>query len=303
LAQRFAREGMKVVMADIEEVALAQAESEVREQGGPVLGVLTNVSKAKEVEALAERTLQTFGAIHVLCNNAGVAGDTSLSWEQTLESWEWVIGVNLWGVIHGIRVFVPHMLDQGTEGHVVNTASTAGLIRLPFGVPCYATKHAAVAITECLHHELAVRGAAVKASVLCPGWVRTNIMDADRNRPVNLHTPPRPLPKDEQKWAEACREFVAVGLPPEEVADRAFEAVRDEKFYILPNPGMDELLRARLANVGELRNPTVDFLPDPVRQLFQPQHCVAPQWAGVPRRGKRGTGRIRGTNRGRKDLP
>src|SRR5215216_2897924 len=182
LAERFAAEGMKLVLADVEAEPLARVEREMRANGAEVLAVRTDVSQAADVEALAERTLDAFGAVHVVCNNAGVAlGKTS--WDLTVADWEWVLGVNLWGVIHGIRTFVPIMLQQGTEGHVVNTASLAGLLSAPFMSVYDATKFAVVTISESLSLELALQGAQVKVSVLCPGFVNTNIITSERNRP------------------------------------------------------------------------------------------------------------------------
>lgn len=266
LAERFAVEGMKIILADIEEGALTRTASEMKEKGATVFGVLIDVSKAKEVETLAQKTLEVFGAVHILCNNAGVSGDFGASWEQTIENWEWVLGVNLWSVIHGIRTFVPIMLDQHTEGHVVNTASMAGLLSLPFTSVYNATKHAVVTLSESLYYELALQGTPVKVSVLCPGFVKTNIMELDRNRPMRLRTHDRLQPEREQTWLDAYREFIATGLPPVEVAEQVFNAIRDEKFYIFSHPQDLALVRARMEAIFEQRNPTLDFVPDAMKQ-------------------------------------
>jgi NAD(P)-dependent dehydrogenase (short-subunit alcohol dehydrogenase family) len=265
LAERCAAAGMKVVLADIEDSTLTKTAREMQEQGATVLGVLTDVSKAGAMETLAQKTLQVYGAVHILCNNAGVAGDFVALWEQTIENWEWVLGVNLWGVIHGIRTFVPIMLDQHTEGHVVNTASMAGLLSLPFIAVYHATKHAVVTLSEALHYELALRRAQVKVSVLCPGFVNTRIMESERNRPGPLHLQGQPQ-EMEQTWVDAYREFVATGLPPAEVAERVFNAIRDEKFYVFPHPEFLDLARARMETILEQRNPTLDFVPDAMKQ-------------------------------------
>ena len=184
LADRFAAEGMKVVLADVEEKALRLAEAEFREKGVDVLGVQTDVSKPDEIEKLAQETLDAFGAVHIVCNNAGVAGAWGQAWANTLDDWNWIIGVNLWGVIHGVRTFLPIMLEQGDEGHIVNTASLAGLMpgRGIYGV----TKQAVVALSESIYNDLKVADAKIGVSVLCPGWVNTNIIDAGRNRPAEL---------------------------------------------------------------------------------------------------------------------
>ena len=182
LADRCVQEGMKAVLADVEVDALAKAEAGLKASGATVLAVPTDVSQARSVAALAQKTLEAFGAVHLLCNNAGVGSEAAI-WESTLEEWEWVMGVNLWGVIHGVRAFVPIMLAQDTECHIVNTASMAGLISGP-GLGAYkVTKHAVVSLSETLHHELAERAAKVRVSVLCPGFVNTRIMESARNRP------------------------------------------------------------------------------------------------------------------------
>lgn len=266
LAERFAVEGMKIILADIEEGALTRTASEMKEKGATVFEVLIDVSKAKEVETLAQKTLEVFGAVHILCNNAGVSGDFGASWEQTIENWEWVLGVNLWSVIHGIHTFVPIMLDQHTEGHVVNTASMAGLLSLPFTSVYHATKHAVVTLSESLYYELALQGTPVKVSVLCPGFVKTNIMESDRNRPMRLRTHDRLQPEREQTWLDAYREFIATGLPPAEVAEQVFNAIRDEKFYVFSHPQDLALVRARMEAIFEQRNPTLDFVPDAMKQ-------------------------------------
>ena len=176
LAERCAQEGMRVVLAGINEQTLMQASQELQAIGASVLAVQTDVSKAADVEALAQKAFDTYGAVHLLFNNAGVGAGISL-WESTLADWEWTLGVNLWGVIYGIRAFVPRMLEQDTEGHIVNTASIAGLVSGP-GLGIYRmTKHGVVTLSETLYHELALRGAKVKVSVLCPGFVNTRIMD------------------------------------------------------------------------------------------------------------------------------
>jgi len=155
MAERFAAEGMNVVLADVEQESLATAEREFRARGSAVLAVRTDVSKAADVDRLAARTVEAFGTVHVLCNNAGV-GTGGLAWIQRIADWEWTLGVNLWGVIHGIRTFLPIMLAHGEEGHVVCTASVAGLLSGPFGIPYNVSKYGVVALCEGLYHELAL---------------------------------------------------------------------------------------------------------------------------------------------------
>jgi NAD(P)-dependent dehydrogenase (short-subunit alcohol dehydrogenase family) len=255
LAERFGDEGMKVVLADVEEDALRQAEAEFREKGVDVLGVRTDVSKPEDLEKLAQQTLDTFGAVHVVCNNAGVAGAWGPTWANTLDDWNWIIGVNLWGVIHGVRVFLPIMLEQGDEGHIVNTASLAGLMpgRGIYGV----TKQAVVALSESLYNELKVADAKIGVSVLCPGWVDTNIIDADRNRPAELARTIVAAPDPQREQMEnTVRNLLKTGLQPAAVADQVFEAIRDDKLYVITHPEMDFIIRERFDNILSRTNPT-----------------------------------------------
>ena len=260
MAGRFAAAGMQVVMADVEASALNTAEQEMRAQGATVLSVVTDVSKAAEIETLAHKTLETFGGVHIVCNNAGV-GSGGLTWSQPLEDWEWVIGVNLWGVIHGVRTFVPIMLEQKTEGHIVNTASMAGLVSGPFMSVYDVTKHGVVTLSESLHHELSMQGAQVKVSVLCPGFVKTNILDSERNRPAEFQTPQQELDEAGQAMNAAFRQFIDQGMPPARVAEKVFAAIQDEKFYILPHPELLEPVRSRMEDILAQRNPTL-VMPD-----------------------------------------
>jgi NAD(P)-dependent dehydrogenase (short-subunit alcohol dehydrogenase family) len=244
MAERFGAEGMKVVLADVEEGALRQVEAEFREKGVDVLGVQTDVSKPEEIEKLAQQTLNAFGGVHIVCNNAGVAGTWGPTWENTLADWNWVMGVNLWGVIHGVRTFLPIMLQQGEEGHIVNTASLAGLMP---GAGIYGvTKQAVVALSESLFNELKTANAKVGVSVLCPAWVNTNIADATRNRPSDLANvaEPDPDPRREQ-INEVVRNFLKNGKSPAEIADQVIDAIRDDKLYIITHPEMDRVIKAR----------------------------------------------------------
>ncbi|HLC28641.1 MAG TPA: SDR family NAD(P)-dependent oxidoreductase [Dehalococcoidia bacterium] len=254
LAERFAVEGMKVVLADVEQDALRQAEVEMREKGFDVLGVRTDVSQAGDVEKLAQQTLDAFGAVHILCNNAGVAGFSGTVWESTLRDWEWVMGVNLWGVIHGVRTFLPIMLDQGSEGHIVNTASLAGLMG---GGGIYGvTKQGVVALSESMYSELALSGAKVKVSVLCPGWVNTRILDAGRNRPEELRNAvERPVDPERAAIEGTIRNLLEAGLSPAAIAGQVLDAIRDERLYILTHPEMSGIVRTRFDDILAQQNP------------------------------------------------
>jgi len=229
LASAFAAEGMKVVLGDIEAPALDEAVAKLEASGAAVIGVVTDVSDGAQVQALADAAVARFGAIHIACNNAGV-GAGGLSWEAPLSTWEWVLGVNLWGVIHGLRAFLPILMEQ-SQGYVVNTASIAGLVAGPLMGPYNASKHAVVALSETLHHEMAMMAPHVKVSVLCPGWVQTRIADSARNRP----DAPEPESAGISAISELLHTLVDKGMSADEVADKVLAAIRAEQFWILPH--------------------------------------------------------------------
>ena len=253
LAGRFAAAGMRLVLADIEEAALAAAERELREAGAEAVAVPTDVAHAESVDALAERAYAAFGAVHVLCNNAGVGGANAAAYRATLADWQWTLGVNLWGVIHGVRAFLPRMLDGGEEGHVVNTASVAGLTALPGNAPYGVSKAGVVALTEALQLELEQRGAPLRASVLCPGLVRTNILDSARNRPEALRNPPRGRADPARAGLREAMEREAI--PPAEVAEHVFGAIRERRFWILTHDATDHWVRRRMDGILARGNP------------------------------------------------
>jgi len=253
LAERFVAEGMKVVLADIEEAPLQTLARTLADGGATVLPLRVDVAQAAEIEHLADAAYAAYGAVHVLCNNAGVGG-TGRTWEVPVAEWEWVLGVDLWSVIHGIRSFVPRMRDGGDEGHVVNTASVAGLVAGPGMGPYNVSKFGVVALSETLHHELAMEGSKLKVSVLCPAWVATRIIDSDRNRPAAVAPPPSDPAADAMR--EMARGLVAGGLAPANVAERVRDAIRDERFYILTHPDFTPIVRARMEAVLAARNPS-----------------------------------------------
>ena len=255
MADRFAREGMRIVLADVEPDALARAETEMKAAGAKVIGVRTDVSKAADVEALAQKTLSAFGAVHLLANNAGVAEGGSV-WDNTVADWEWVLGVNMWGVIHGVRVFTPIMLEQGSEGHIVNTASVAGLISPPgMGIYCV-SKHAVVTLSECLHHDLAQKTDKLKCSVLCPAYVPTGIADSGRNRPAALKETRHKSAADLALDASLKKAVESGKLSAADVAQKVYEAVREERFYILTHPRIKPSIQWRMEDILQERNPT-----------------------------------------------
>lgn len=251
VSRRLAAEGMRLVLADLEEPALKVAADELS-RSAEVLAVPTDVSDSSSVEALRDRTLEHFGAVHLVHNNAGV-GAGGLLWEVSEADWRWVLGANLWGVIHGIRAFVPLLVAQG-EGHVVNTASMAGLVSTPFMGPYNATKHAVVTISETLAKDLRAVGSPVGVSVLCPGFVRTAIDRSDRNRPAWA-----PAPVDSPSYEpmqQAIHQLVAGGIDPVGVADSVVEAVQEDIFYILTHDETAPAVAARMRDILEGRPPS-----------------------------------------------
>lgn len=234
LAERWVSEGMKVVLADIEEDALEKAADKLGESG-KVVAVPTDVSLAGSVDDLA-RQAESFGQVRIVCNNAGVAGVSARpGWEKSAREWQWVLDVNLWGVINGIRAFMPGMVERN-QGTIVNTASVAGLLPLPFGTPYAASKHAVVGISLSIRQELEMLGSSVRVSVLCPGWIRTNVATSERNWLDHLGGIPE---ADENQMSQMfntlIRSLVDGGMEPSEVASHVFDAVQEDRFWILPN--------------------------------------------------------------------
>jgi NAD(P)-dependent dehydrogenase (short-subunit alcohol dehydrogenase family) len=252
LAEQCLQEGMKVVIASIGTDSLAQAEARLLAlyPQAQLLTVQTDVAKAAEVAELARQTLETFGAVDLLVNNAGI-GVSGYLWENTAADWEWLLGVNLLGVVHGIRSFVPIMLAQDSERCILNTASMAGLVSPDFVGAYGVSKHAVVALSEILQAQLIKRGAKIKVSVLCPGFVRTEFYDSQRNRPVSLWNGGPPAP-----FSEDFRQLVSNGMAPVEVAAKVFQALADEKFYILTHPEFKPSIHTRMQNILEERDPT-----------------------------------------------
>jgi NAD(P)-dependent dehydrogenase (short-subunit alcohol dehydrogenase family) len=249
LADRFARDGLDLVLADVEEDALAAAVAQIEARGVRAIGVRTDVSKEAEVQALAGVTIEQFGAVHVVCNNAGVAARSD-PWFGPLSSWEWVMGVNFWGIVHGCRAFLPHLVGGG---HIVNTASIAGLLT-GFGPSYDASKHAAVAMTEDLYNTVTAAGLPIGVSVLCPGWVRTNILDADRNWPAELGEKPAQDPVAAITSHHVSR-ALAEGQTPAFVADAVAAAIVADRFWVLPHQEFLDLATERWATITERINP------------------------------------------------
>jgi NAD(P)-dependent dehydrogenase (short-subunit alcohol dehydrogenase family) len=258
MADRFAAEGMRIVLADVEQAALDAAAQEIAGTGADVLAVRTDVSDPKQVDALAQQTLDRFGAVHVLCNNAGVVAYKP-SWELSLDDWRWVVGVNLMGVIHGVRAFVPIMLKQGDEAHIVNTSSIAGLLANSGSAAYDVSKFGVVALSETLHHELAqASDGKIGVSVLCPGLVKTQILEADRNRPTG------PLEQADMPTGltrDVMRQVMSMGIPPDQVAGNVLDAIRERRFYILPHPEFKMQIAQRAETIVSGTAPVARGLP------------------------------------------
>ncbi len=251
LAERFAAQGMAIVLADIEKFPLEAATEKIDATGVDALAVRTDVSQEAEVAALAAATLQRFGGVDVVCNNAGVAARSD-AWFGPLSSWEWVMGVNFWGVVHGVRTFLPHLIARG-GGHIVNTASIAGLYP-GFNGPYDASKHAVVAITEGLYTMLQAIGLPIGVSCVCPGWVRTGILDADRNWPAQLGDLPEASPLA-AVTEQHVRRAIDEGMTPAAVADHVLSAVVEDRFWVFPHDDFLEVVVERWHQIAEKRNP------------------------------------------------
>jgi NAD(P)-dependent dehydrogenase (short-subunit alcohol dehydrogenase family) len=245
LANAAARNGMSVVVVDIEEPAMHETVAGIVATGGSAVGIATDVSDASAVQQLADRAFAEFGGVHLLCNNAGVFSG-GLLWERSIADWEWTMGVNLYGIVHAIRSFVPRMLAQDTDCHIVNTASMGGLITNAYSGPYYSSKFAAVGVTECLAHDLGSINAKIGVSVLVPSLIATNIGTSERNRTEKYVDRLHPeLTPDAAFVTQVLRDSTAGGMPPAEVADVVFEAVRNRHFYIPTKPSYHDQITAR----------------------------------------------------------
>jgi NAD(P)-dependent dehydrogenase (short-subunit alcohol dehydrogenase family) len=259
LAVACAREAMAVALADIDEKGMQETALEVAKLGVRCESFRCDVSKAPDVDLLAARAWERFGAVHLVFNNAGVAVGGP-AWTATLEDWQWTLGINLMGVVHGVRSFVPRMLAQGGEGHVVNTASVAGLVDIPGSAVYCVSKHGVVALSECLYHDLRVAKSGIGVSVLCPAYVNTGIGDSDRNRPTELAaTNPLGAP-----YREAVREALKHGrLSAADIARETIAAVKAGRFYILTHGKIKGAIEARMRDILEERLPSDVSRPMP----------------------------------------
>ncbi len=262
-----AARGMRIVMADVQDEALQRAAAEMGAVGAEVLPFRLDVSKATEVEALATATMQRFGAPNFVFNNAGV-GAGGLIWEHTQQDWEWVVGVNLMGVAHGVRLFTPLMLaaaaaDPAWRGHIVNTASMAGLLNAPNMGVYNVTKHAVVAMSETLYQDLALVTHQVHAHVLCPYFVPTGIHDSERNRPAEYQGARTATPSQLIAKAMASQAVTRGKISATQVAQFVFDAMDAGQFYIYSHPKSLAGVQVRLEDIMAARNPTDPFAAKP----------------------------------------
>lgn len=267
LAEKFAKENMQVVLADIEEDALEKTVENLRHYQHRVIGIKTDVLVEDSIKELFAKAKEEYGNIHILCNNAGIGANSGNKaiWEIDKNDWDWVMGVNYQAVLHGLQTFIPHMLEHGEEGHVVTTVSMAGL--LPGAGTYGVSKHAVMALTEALSRDLQARGAKINASVLCPGFVDTNIDKSERNRPNHMNKSEEVIP---QVGAEIMSTMLRQGKKPNEVADIVHEAIKENIFYILSHPAWDDSLKSHFENIlsrKELNKP----LEEEMVKFFQPR--------------------------------
>lgn len=254
MALAFAAEGMDIALADVDQANLSPVEEEVQAKGVRAITLKVDVSRAEQVEAFRDQALTRLGAVHVVCNNAGVS-PLGAVWENTAADWQWILGVNLWGVINGVHAFTPYLIAQN-EGHLVNTASVAGLISPPGSGAYNVTKHGVVALSESLHHDLRERNSAVGVSVLCPAYVPTGIVDSERSRPEELRNPPHELSEELRKRQAMLRKAVTSGkVSADQVAQAVVAAVKENRFYILTHPRIKGAIRARMEDILEGRAP------------------------------------------------
>lgn len=260
IEERCAYAGIKVVLADIDKEALLNTESVLKSIGADILPVICDMSKEDDVKLLAKKTVNTFGEINLLFNNAGVSAG-SLLWENTAKDWQWVLGVNLWGLINSTKIFVPIMLKQNNECHIINTASIAGLTSCPGNGIYSVTKHGIVNFSETLYYELKLARAKIDVSVICPGFVNTQLADSERNRPLELKNSFEDINNDSHRsmFEQVFREGVLNGISPESVAENVFDGIRRKKFYIFTNKESKELIKLRMEDILNENNPTIYF--------------------------------------------
>ncbi len=261
MAGAFAAEGMRLVLADVEVEALEATASELRAQGADVFAVTADVTQPTDVDRIGTAAMDVFGALHVACNNAGVSGG-GLSWEIDLATWRWILDVDLWGVIHGVRTFTPLIIASG-GGHIVNTASMAGLTSNPGMGPYNVAKHGVVTLSETMYVELQMTHPEVGVSVLCPGWVRTRIHESERNRPTDVGgVDVEEVDEGLAAMKDLVAGWIAEGLQPAHVASLVVDAIRENRFYVLTHPEWQGMVRDRVDRMLSGEQPWAQLPPN-----------------------------------------
>lgn len=260
MAAAFAAERMRLVLADVESEPLEATAEELRSGGAEVVTILADVARPEEVDRIGSTAMAEFGALHVACNNAGVSGG-GLSWEIDLETWRWILDVDLWGVIHGVRTFTPLIIASG-GGHIVNTASMAGLTSNPGMGPYNVAKHGVVTLSETMFVELQMTHPEVGVSVLCPGWVRTRIHESERNRPDLPDVQVTETDEGLSALKEMVANWIAEGLQPAHVASLVVEAIRENRFYVLTHPEWQGMVRDRVDRMLSGEQPWAQLPPN-----------------------------------------
>jgi NAD(P)-dependent dehydrogenase (short-subunit alcohol dehydrogenase family) len=259
MAQRFAAEGMQLVLADIEDDPLLQFAGELSAAGTHVVSQRVDVSRPDDLETLAARAYDEFGAVHLLCNNAGILPPGAPVWKEPLSTWHWTLNVNFFGVLHGVQAFVPRMLQANHEAHIVNTASLAGLTTRPLMSAYNVSKHAVVALSECLYAELQLTTDKIHVSVLCPAFAKTRLAESARNKPEGVQADP----SASFGFYDALKYVVEEGTPPEAIVSAMIEAVRANHFWILTHPHLDRGIRERFESMLSRTNPPLrDLRPE-----------------------------------------
>jgi len=262
-ARAAVRHRMKVVLGDVQEDALEAAVREMRAAGAEAVGERIDVSKPEDLKRFADRALASFGEVHLLFNNAGVAGGGGYLWESRLSDWQWLLGVNVMGVVNGIRAFVPLMIEQDCECHVVNTASAAGLVSAPLMGVYNVSKHAVVTLSETLFHDLRVARSRIGVSVLCPAFVPTGISDSERNRPADLVESAPPTESQAMARKQSEKAVSSGKLTAAQVAQQTFQAVLEDRFYVITHPKMLPYVELRLQDIVQQRAPSDPFTYKP----------------------------------------
>ncbi len=258
LAHRLAAERMKLVLVDVEDGPLREAETALKATGATVVAIRTDVGNSEQMAAAAKQALDTFGVVHLIVNNAGVGGGGGPMWQLSEADWRWALDVNLWGVLHAIRLLLPPLLASGEDGHVLNTASIAGLTSTPFMGPYTATKHAVVALSECLAKELELTKAKGGVSGLCPGFVKTKIASSHRNRPAA--DGPQTRTAEMQQFQQLLNALVDSGISVDKVVDAVLDAIRAPRFYVLTHPEMKPAIEHRMTQILNEQQPGIDPL-------------------------------------------